>query len=416
MKITVIGSGYVGLTTGACLAEKGHSVICADIDKGKVNQLLKGRIPFYEPELKELVVKNLKSKKLIFTTDLKSAIQNSDMVFCCVWTPPGKNFNPDISAVLDVAGKFGKYLNSEKIFIVKSTVPVGTNEKCKTIIQNEIKKRNVKFKFSIVSNPEFLRQGSAVKDTMQPDRIIAGIENLKIKKTIKKLYKSFIKKNHPLIFTTPRTAELIKYAANAFLATKISFINEIANFCELKKCNVKDLEKGLKLDKRIGPDYLDSGTGYGGNCLRKDIKGLIKQGEENGYKFSLLKQVEEINENQKLLLYKKLKKNLGDLKNKKIAVWGVAFKPNTDSVTESPSVKIVQKLLNDKAKVCIYDPKAALKFMQFLGRNKNLTNAKTPLEAVKNADALLILTDWPEYKKIDLKKIILDGTIVLDLN
>jgi len=416
MKITVIGSGYVGLTTGSCLADKGHVVVCADKDSKKINQLKKGKIPFYEAGLENLVLKNLKLKNLSFTCDLKDAIQNSDIVFCCVWTPPDNDFKPDISAVFDVAGKFGKYINSDKIFIIKSTVPVGTNEKCIVIIQNEIIKRKTKFKFDVVSNPEFLRQGTAVNDTLKPDRIVVGAKNNKIKRTMRKLYKSFIKKRTPIFFTDLKTAELIKYAANAFLAAKISFINEIANFCRLKKCRIKDVEKGLKLDKRIGPAYLDSGAGYGGSCLKKDIKALIKQGEENKFNFALLKSVEEINEKQKLKPYFILKKKLGSLKNKNIAVWGVAFKPDTDSVNEAASVKIVQKLLNDKAKVKIYDPKAANKFMEIFKKNRGIGNSVSALDAAKNADALLILSKWPEFKKINLKKQILAGLVVLDLN
>lgn len=397
MKITVIGAGYVGLTTGACLAEKGHAVICADNDKSKIKLLKKSKIPFYEPGLENLVKKN---KKIIFTSDIKSAVQKSDVVFCCVWTPPDKAFKPDIRAVLDVAKKFGAHINSDKIFIIKSTVPVGTNKKCESIIRNEIKKRNVKFRFNIVSNPEFLRQGSAVKDTMHPDRIVAGIDGNKVKKIIDKLYGPFKSK---IIYTDPQTAELIKYAANSFLAVKISFINEIANFGYKKNCNIKDLEKALKLDKRIGPDYLDSGAGYGGGCLRKDIKGLIKQGEENGFNFKILKSVEDVNEKQKLAPYFKLKRKSGNLKNKRIAVLGVAFKPNTDSVNEAPSVKIVKKLLKDKAKVIFYDPAASENFIKLFKKNGNITKADSALNAIKNADAVLVLAKWPEFKKIKYK-------------
>lgn len=413
MKITVIGSGYVGLTTGACLADKGNFVICADNDLNKIRLLKKGKIPFYEPGLQKLVLKNLKNKNLSFSSDLKTAIQNSDVIFCCVWTPPGMDFKPDIKAVFDVAQKFGRHINADKIFIVKSTVPVGANEKCRTIIQNELRKRKAEFKFAVVSNPEFLRQGAAVKDTMRPDRIVAGIENSNVKKIISQLYKPF---KTVIFFTDLRTAELVKYAANAFLALKISFINEMANFSDLKNCNIKDIEKALKLDKRIGPYYLSSGTGYGGGCLRKDIKGLINQGEEGGFNFSLLNAAEKINEKQKLLPYFELKKKLRNLKNKKIAVWGVAFKPGTDSVKEAASVKIVQKLLRDKARVAIYDPEASDNFMDLFKKNKNITKAKSALDAAKNADALLILAKWPEFKKIKLKNIILDGAPVLDLN
>jgi len=390
MKIAVIGAGYVGLTTASCLAEKGHFVICADNDLAKIKMLIKNKIPFYEQNLEKMVKKNTISKKLFFTNNLKSAVQNSDLIFCCVWTPPDKQFKPDTGAVFDVARNFGRHINKEKIFIIKSTVPVGTNEICRKIIQEELKKRKEKHKFYILSNPEFLRQGTAVKDTMKPDRIVVGLKEKKIKKVIQKLFKPFTSNERPLVFTTNNTAELIKYAANAFLATKISFINQIANFSEIKNCNIKDIEKSLKLDKRIGPYYLSSGSGYGGNCLRKDIKGLIKQGEENGFDFGILRQAEEVNEKQKLKQYYLLKKKLGSLKNKEIAVLGVAFKANTDSFNEAPSVKIVQKLLQDQAEVVIFDPKAGSKFVNMF-KNSKLKEAKTAEQASKNADAVLVL-------------------------
>jgi len=399
MKITVVGSGYVGLTTGACLAEKGNLVICADNNLEKINQLKKGIIPFYETSLEKIVKKNLK-KNLIFTSDIKKAVQNSDVVFCCVWTPPGKDFKPDVTAVFDVARDFGRNINSDKTFVIKSTVPVGTNENCIEIIRSEIKKRKVKFNFNIVSNPEFLRQGSAVKDTMNPDRIVAGIENKNAVSIINKLYKPF---KSTILFTDLKTAELIKYAANAFLAAKISFINEVSNFSALKNCNIKDIEKALKLDKRIGPDYLDSGAGYGGGCLRKDIKGLIKQGEENDFNFSILKAVEDINEKQKLAPYFKLKMKIGSLRGKTIAVLGVSFKPGTDSAKEAASIKIVEKLLNDKAKVNIYDPAASANFMEIFKNRKNIKCFNSALAAVKDADAVLILSKWPEFKKLRIK-------------
>jgi UDPglucose 6-dehydrogenase len=408
MKVAIIGTGYVGLTTGACLADIGHEVFCVDIDKVKIKNLKKGIIPIYEPGLEELVKKN----KINFTTNPAEAITNSEIVISAVGTPMGKDHNADLQYVREVAKTFGQHANNHKVFINKSTVPVGTGEMCKTIINEEFAKRNANFSFEIVSNPEFLREGTAIEDTMKPDRIVVGTESEKAVKTMKKLYESF---DAPIVFTDIKTAEIVKYAANSFLATKISFINEIADFCENSGGNIKDVAKGIGLDKRIGDKFLNAGIGYGGSCLPKDVKALIQKGEEFDTEFEIIKAAEKVNEKRKKSLFKKLQKELGALEGKIIAIWGLAFKPNTDDMREAPSLIIIKELQASGAYIRTYDPEAT----------KNATNLIEPFniefcssaeEAVKNADALLVLTEWDEFKNFDLKKLksLLKNPLILD--
>lgn len=413
MKIAVIGTGYVGLTTGTCLSEVGHEVLCIDIDKKKIENLKKGIIPIYEPGLSELVKKNIKKGSLKFSTDSAKAIEFAEVVFSAVGTPPDKNHRADLKAVKEVASLFGKHLDSHKIFVNKSTVPVGTGDLCKKIINEELKKRKVKINFDAVSNPEFLREGQAIKDTMLPDRIVIGCENIRTKKIMKKLYGKF--KNAPLLFTDLKSAEIIKYASNAFLATKISFINEIWNFCELCGGNVEKVAKGMGFDKRIGEQFLRAGIGYGGSCFPKDVKALIETGKEYGYEFEIIKSTEKVNASQKLLLYRKLKKHFKNLKGKRIAIWGLAFKPNTDDMREAPAIEIINALQKDGAFIQAYDPVATENAKKILS-SKNVKYFTSALAATKNADALLVVTEWEEFSKIPRAKLsklkIFDGRFV----
>ncbi|MFH1533636.1 MAG: UDP-glucose/GDP-mannose dehydrogenase family protein [Nitrospirota bacterium] len=414
MKIAIIGTGYVGLTTGACLADIGHEVFCVDIDKTKIENLKKGIIPIYEPGLEELVKKN----KINFTTDSAEAIKSSEIIISAVGTPMGRDHNADLQYVREVAKTFGKHANNHKIFINKSTVPVGTGEMCKTIINEEFAKRNVNFGFEIISNPEFLREGTAIKDTMKPDRIVIGTESKNARKTMEKLYEKI---DAPILFTDIKTAEIIKYVANSFLATKISFINEIANFCERSGGNIKDVAKAVGLDKRIGDKFLNAGIGYGGSCLPKDVKALIQKGHEFDCDFSLLKAVEEINEQQKLLLFKKLQKHVGSLEGKLIGIWGLSFKPKTDDMREAPSLTIIKNLQSSGAYVKAYDPKGTENAKKLI-ETFNVDFSASALEAAREVDALLILTEWQEFIDIDLQALkstmktplVLDGRNIFD--
>lgn len=417
MKIAIIGTGYVGLTAGTCLAETGNEVVCVDINAKKIESLNQGKCPLYEPGLHELIERNVKNSRLSFSTNVRGPIGNSEIILCCVGTPTDKNQNADITRVLQVAKNFGKYINGYKLFIVKSTVPLGTTQKCKKVIRNEINKRKMDYEFDVASNPEFLRQGSAVKDTINPERIIAGVENTRTAKILEKLYTPFVSTGRPIVYTNLKTAELIKYAANAFLCTKISFINEMAQFCEKVGANIKDIAHGIGLDRRIAPHFLEAGIGYGGNCLKKDLNALINTGKMNQHHFSLLHTVEAINEHQRNLVFQKLEEQLGDIKRKKIAVWGLSFKPNTDDLRDSPAIDIVAKLVRQKASVRVYDPLSAKTFVEnYFKNNPNLTLAQTNMDAARNADALVILTQWDEFRNINLQKLasIMKNKIIID--
>lgn len=385
-----------------------------DIDKEKIENLKKGIIPIYEPGLEDLVKKN----NINFTTNPVDAIINSEIIISAVGTPMGRDHNADLKYVKEVAKTFGAHANNHKIFVNKSTVPVGTGEICKQIIAAEFAKRKVDFGFEIVSNPEFLREGTAIADTMKPDRIVIGTESDKARKTMQKLYESF---DAPTLFTDIKTAEIIKYAANSFLATKISFINEIAEFCERSGGNIKDIAKGVGLDKRIGDKFLNAGIGYGGSCLPKDVKALIQKGQEFDCGFPLLKAVEAVNEQQKILLFKKLKKHLGSLEEKLIGVWGLSFKPETDDMREAPSLTIIKNLQTAGAFVRAYDPKATENSKKLI-ETFNIEFSASALEAAKNVDALLILTEWQQFADTDLNALkstmktplILDGRNIFD--
>jgi UDPglucose 6-dehydrogenase len=420
MKVTFLGTGYVGLVSGACLAEIGHDVICADIDKKKIAMLKKGIIPIYEIGLEEIVERNTKEGRLNFTTDLKKAIQESEVVFMAVGTPEDKvTGQADLQYVFAVAETFGKHLNGYKLFVDKSTVPVGTAEKVEEIIKKASKG---KYPFEVVSNPEFLREGAAVKDFQNPDRVVLGVKSDKARKMMEQIYRPIARNGRPILFTDVRSAEIIKYAANAFLAMKITFINEVANFCDVAGGNVKEVAKGLGFDNRIGNRFLYAGIGYGGSCFPKDVKAFIETGREYNSHFHIIETVSGVNEAQRIKPFIKLQEVYGSkLKNKTIAVWGLAFKPRTDDIREAPGVENIKLFLEEGCKVRVFDP-VAMPNTEKVMQHKNLSYTKKALDAVKGADALVICTEWDEFRVVDYKdlkdrmkgEIIYDGRNVLE--
>jgi len=393
--ITIVGTGYVGLVSGTCLAELGNQVVCIDIDNAKIKNLRKGVIPFYEPGLDKLVTKNIKAKKLSFDTDIIKAIQKSEIIFIAVGTPSMENGEANLSFVEKVAEDIGKNLKKYAVVVIKSTVPPGTCKRIKELIE-----KYCDSPFDVVSNPEFLREGSAVLDFMKPDRIIIGAESKKAEKIMKELYQPL---KSPILATHLESSEMIKYASNAFLATKISFINEIANICEGIGADVEEIAKGMGLDPRIGKEFLKAGIGYGGSCFPKDVQALHQSAGINGYSFCLLKAVIEVNSNQRKLVLKKTEKLLGGLKNKTIGVWGLAFKADTDDIRESAAVEIIELLLGKGAKIRAYDPIASENAKREL--SEEIIFCDNSYEAIKGSDALLVATDWDEFKKVDFAKI-----------
>lgn len=414
MKLSFLGTGYVGLVSGACMAEIGHTVICADVDKDKIAKLKKGIIPIYEIGLEEVVERNVKEGRLTFTTDLKEAIQESEVVFMAVGTPQDPvTGEADLKYVFSAAEVFGKHLNGYKLFVDKSTVPVGTAEKVTRIIKEASKGKH---SFEVVSNPEFLREGAAVKDFLNPDRIIVGTSSIKAKKIMEQVYRPIARSGRPLMLTDVRSAEIIKYAANAFLAMKITFINEVANFCEVAGGNVKEISRGLGYDNRIGSRFLYAGIGYGGSCFPKDVKAFIKTGHEFQSHFHILETVDEVNTSQRLRPFVKLKGLWGDkMKDKTIAVWGLAFKPRTDDVREAAALMNISEFLDAGATVRAFDP-VAMENAEKALTDKNLIYTKKAIDALKGADALVICTEWDEFRVVDytdLKKL-MKGDIIYD--
>lgn len=403
MNIAVIGTGYVGLVTGACLAEMGHQVICADTNSQKINGLKKGVMPIYEPGLEEMIKHNVEKKRLHFTTNSNQAITDSEIIFCAVGTPTGKTEAVDLSAVYAVADLFGKNLNTYKVFVNKSTVPVGTSKKINNHIKENLKNGK---EFDVVDNPEFLREGSAIEDFMVPDRIIVGAANKRSRDLMQKVYNPLVRAGRPLIFTDINSAETIKYAANAFLAMKVSFINDMANFCERVGADIKEVAQGIGLDQRIGSRYLHAGIGYGGSCFPKDVQALIETGKEYGHQFEILKAVESVNRQQKTILIEKMLKKYKTLTGLTIGIWGLAFKPKTDDMRQAPSIPIISLLSEQGVKaIHAYDP-AAMKNAKTLFKNeKKLRFCANAFEALRNADALLILTEWDEFRAIDLQQL-----------
>jgi UDPglucose 6-dehydrogenase len=419
MKLAFIGTGYVGLVTGTCMAEMGHDVICADIDKKKIQNLKKGIIPIYEMGLEELVERNIKEGRLSFTTDIRHAIEESEVVFNAVGTPEDKKTGQaDLQYVFAVAESFGKYINKYKIFVNKSTVPVGTAEKVAAIIKKHNKKN---IEFDAVSNPEFLREGAAVKDFLNPDRVVVGVSCEKARKVMEKIYKPIARIGRPIVFTDVKSAEIIKYASNAFLATKISFINEIANFCEKVGGNVKEISKGMGMDSRVGNRFLQAGIGYGGSCFPKDVKALIHTGKENGCEFKIVSAVDEVNQKQKLKAFHILKNRMKNLKGKNITLWGLSFKPRTDDIREAPSLDTIENILALGGNILAFDPVAEAN-MKKTFKTKKIKYFSNPYLALKNSDVLMIMTEWDEFRNPDYAKmtklmrgkIIIDGRNVLD--
>lgn len=418
MKIAVIGTGYVGLVTGTCLAETGNEVVCVDIDADKVRKMKNGIVPIYEPHLDLLFERNIKQKRLSFTTNMEGAIKDAQIIFLALPTPPGEDGSADLSYVLGVADQLGKMITDYKIIIDKSTVPVGTAEKVHAAVA-----KHAKVEFDIVSNPEFLREGFAVDDFLKPDRVVIGTSSARAQEILEELYKPYVRQGNPIIFMDEKSAELTKYAANAFLATKITFMNEIANFCELVGADVDKVRAGIGSDSRIGKRFLFPGIGYGGSCFPKDVQALAKSGKEEGYDFQILKSVMDVNQDQKTILLPKIREYFGgDLKGKRIALWGLAFKPDTDDIREAPALYIIDELLKEGAEISAYDPEAMSNVQEKLG-NK-IRFAMDAYDACDKADFLLIATEWsvfrhPDFAKVGQKlkeKIIFDGRNLYDLD
>lgn len=397
MKIAVIGTGYVGLVAGACFAENGNDVICVDKDEAKVRQLRRGRIPIYEPGLVEIVQRNASEKRLVFTTLLTKAVRQSSIIFIAVGTPQGEDGAADLQHVLGVARDIGRTMNGYKVIVDKSTVPVGTAAKVR-----EILRRETTHPFSVVSNPEFLKQGAAVDDFLKPDRVVVGAEDPRSAEIMRELYAPFTRTGAPIMVMDCASAELCKYAANALLATKISFMNEVANLCERVGANVDEVRKAVGSDRRIGPSFLFPGVGYGGSCFPKDVKAILKFGADEGYEFEILKAVEVVNQRQKSVLVSKMETHFGALKGKTIGIWGLAFKPRTDDMREAPSITIIEKLLAQGAKVQAFDPEAEHVAKGIFGSRVRL--ASKSYDALEGADGLAIVTEWNEFREPDFPR------------
>lgn len=421
MKIAIVGTGYVGLVTGTCFAEIGVNVICVDKNAEKVETLKKGIIPIYENGLEEMVNRNVKAGRLRFTTSLEDCLNEVDVVFSAVGTPPDEDGSADLSYVLEVARTIGRNMRKYVLVVTKSTVPVGTAKKVRAAIQDELDKRNVSIEFDVASNPEFLKEGNAINDFMSPDRVVVGVESERAKNLMTKLYKPFLLNNFRVIFMDIPSAEMTKYAANSMLATRISFMNDIANLCELVGADVNMVRSGIGSDTRIGRKFLYPGIGYGGSCFPKDVKALIKTAEQNGYQMSVLRAVEEVNERQKSILFEKLQRHFhGDLQGKTIALWGLAFKPETDDMREAPALVLINKLLNAGCSVRAYDPAAMQECNRRIGNA--IYYAKDMYDAALDADALMLITEWKEFrlpswaviKKSMKTPVLLDGRNIYD--
>ena len=421
MNIAVVGTGYVGLVTGTCFSEMGINVTCVDIDAKKIQNLKQGIIPIYEPGLEELVKRNAKAGRLEFTTDLVSCLDKVEVVFSAVGTPPDEDGSADLRFVWEVAHTIGQHINKYVLVVTKSTVPVGTAQQVKAIIREELSKRDLEIPFDVASNPEFLKEGTAIKDFMGPDRVVVGVESEKAKEIMDRLYKPFTLNNYRMIYTDIPSAEMIKYAANAMLATRISFMNDIANLCRLVGADVNMVRRGVGSDSRIGSKFLYPGCGYGGSCFPKDVKALVRLASQSGYDMQVLQAVELVNEKQKMILFQKLHTLFnGDLKGKTIAVWGLAFKPETDDMREAPSLVLIDSLLNAGCAVRVYDPAAMEESRRRLG--DKVFHAQDMYDAALDADALFLLTEWKEFrlpawavlKKTMQTPVIIDGRNIYD--
>jgi UDPglucose 6-dehydrogenase len=410
MKIAVVGTGYVGLVTGTCFAETGNQVTCVDINEDKINRMKAGEVPIYEPGLEDLFHRNVEEGRLKFTTDLAAGIEGAKVIFLALPTPPGEDGSADLKYILQVANDLGPLLADYTVLIDKSTVPVGTSE----LVRNAVNK-NATVDFDVVSNPEFLREGVAVEDFMKPDRVVIGTESPRAKELMNVLYAPLVRQGNPIIFMDERSAEMTKYAANAFLATKITFMNEIANLCELVGANVDDIRRGIGTDSRIGKRFLFAGIGYGGSCFPKDVQALAKTSEENNYKFHILESVMQVNEKQKTKLMPTIQAHFNnDLAGKTIGIWGLAFKPYTDDIREAPSLYNIEALLALGCKINVYDPEAMPNVKEVLG--DLVTFSKNPYDAIDQADALLIVTEWPQFRTPDFERMetLLKNKLIFD--
>jgi UDPglucose 6-dehydrogenase len=423
MKIAIVGTGYVGLVSGTCFAETGVDVTCVDVNQKKIEGLKNGIIPIYEPGLEEMVIRNIKENRLNFTTSLESCLDDVEVVFSAVGTPPDEDGSADLKYVLEVARTIGKHMNKYVLVVTKSTVPVGTAKKVRATIQEELDKRGVNIEFDVASNPEFLKEGNAINDFMSPDRVVVGVESERAKEVMTKLYKPFLLNNFRVIFMDIPSAEMTKYAANSMLATRISFMNDIANLCELVGADVNMVRSGIGSDTRIGRKFLYAGCGYGGSCFPKDVKALIKTAEKNGYPMRVLKAVEEVNQAQKSILFNKLNKHFnGNLEGKTIALWGLAFKPETDDMREAPALILIDLLLKAGCTVRVYDPAAMNEAKRRIG--DCVYYAQDMYDALLDADALLMVTEWKQFrlpawgviKKTMRTPVVIDGRNIYDID
>ncbi len=421
MKITVVGTGYVGLVTGTCFAETGLDVVCVDIDADKISHLNKGEVPIFEPGLDRLIARNLESKRLSFTTDYRQALAEADAVFIAVGTPPGEDGSADLKYVLEVARQIGQLINEYILIVTKSTVPVGTAEKVRAAVREVLDRRKADIPFDVASNPEFLKEGNAVDDFLKPDRIVIGTDSPRAEKIMRRMYNPFLLNGHPLIFMDIPSAEMTKYAANAMLATKISFINDIANLCERTGADVNMVRKGIGSDSRIGNKFIYAGVGYGGSCFPKDVKALIKTGLEYGYPMRILQSVHEVNEYQKAILVGKINAHFKQsLKGRTLAVWGLSFKPNTNDTREAPALVIISELLKAGCRIKAFDPVAMDEFKTVMGDRIEYT--KDRYEALIDADGLVLITEWSEFrilnypllKKLMKEHVVFDGRNIYD--
>lgn len=415
MNIAIVGTGYVGLVTGTCFSEMGVDVTCVDINEAKIKALQGGVMPIYEPGLESLVLKNVEAGRLHFTTDLTACLDNVSIVFSAVGTPPDEDGSADLRYVLDVARTVGRSINKYTLLVTKSTVPVGTAQKVKAVIQEELDKRGVAIPFDVASNPEFLKEGAAIKDFMAPDRVVVGIESDHARKLMERLYRPFVLNGYPILFMDIPSAEMTKYAANAMLATRISFMNDIANLCERVGADVECVRKGIGSDTRIGKHFLYAGCGYGGSCFPKDVKALLHTGKENGYTMRVIEAVENVNETQKSIVFEKVNKLFNnDLKGKIVAIWGLAFKPDTDDMREAPALVVIDKLVKAGAIVKVYDPIAMDECKRRIGNQ--VEYAKDMYDVVVDADALLLITEWKQFRLPSWKCIerLMRGNVVID--
>ena len=410
-KITVVGTGYVGLVTGTCFAETGNDVLCVDIDVNKVEMMKKGNVPIYEPNLDTYFDRNISAGRLKFTTSLEEGVSHGDIIFLALPTPPGEDGSADLSYILNVADELGGLMKDYKVIVDKSTVPVGTAEKVHAAVA-----KNASVDFAVVSNPEFLREGFAVSDFMKPDRVVVGTNDQRAIKVMESLYKPFVRQGNPIYFMDEKSAELTKYAANSFLATKITFMNEVANFCEIVGADVDQVRVGIGSDSRIGKRFLFPGIGYGGSCFPKDVQALVKSGVENGFKFQILDAVTKVNHEQKTILYPKMRNYFkGDLSGKKIAIWGLSFKPDTDDIREAPALYMIDKLIEADAHVIAHDPEA-MENVKALPVGQKISFSDNEYDALKGADALLICTEWGVYRNPDFHKMktLLNDAVIFD--